>query len=438
MSKIIKEVREIMSKYCEQCGSELEDNAEVCTECKTKCYSKNGEVKERQEKNFENKKKKIFLIGIAIILLFGIILGVTSGFFSDFKKVYNEEGQKKVEKGGEKNGGLKRISREYEYNLVGEDIQQCDEWFVESNELFGVLDEKLYHLNQKEATLEEIGDMRIGEYIPYSGQNKWLVFTDSDYVYKYNIQSKSVDVIMPSEYFGAAVVVDNVLYYYSEKESEEWAKMAQESENYVPPFSGSEYTIWAFDLESNSDKKVIENVMIDTTLVADPLNNQYFYLSMPGPDGERLARYDCKKQTAEVINENVGSRNMVAYNGNCYSFGEDILLIKEGQEKCLKEDLGSLMFFDAVTCVGNYVVCEIDGIEEIVVLDGENVYEIEKTWAEDWDSGVGSVIFAQDEKIWLMQGDLVYFVDFDGKVSKEKDWIDLEDGEFVAYFNDVV
>ena len=424
----------MMGKYCEQCGTELEDNAMFCPECGTKCHSENVEVKEGAKEN--KSKKRIFLIGAGVLLLALCIIGSVTGFFSDFKKGYDEATHKKAENESKKEDGLKRISREYEYNLVGEDIQQCDEWFVESNELFGVSDDKLYHFNQQKAILEEIGDMGVGEYIPYSGANDWIVFRDSDYVYKYNIQNKSVDVIMDSEYFGSAVVVNNVLYYYSEKESAEWANMAQESESYVPPFSGSEYTIWAFDLETNSDEKVIEHVRIDTALIADPIDNQYFYFSMPGSDREKLARYDCKKQIAEVINENVGSGNLVAYNGKCYSFGKDILLIEEGKETCLKENAGDMLFFEGVTCVGNYVICETDGTEEIIVLDGENVYEIEKTWAEEWEYGVGDVIFAQNERIWFSVGDCeVYFVDFDGNISQQKDWIFLEDGSFVSCFD---
>lgn len=421
-----------MSKYCEQCGAELEDNNKFCSKCGTK-YEEDELKSNAKEKKVLGGKKKNLLIGVGIFAVILIIVGNVSGFFSGFKKGEGKVEKPKTESKNEM--GLKRISKEYEYNLVGKDIQQCDEWFVASNELFGILDEKLYHLNQKEAILEEVGDMGGGKYIPYSGQNKWLVFTDSDHIYKYNIQSKSVDVIMSTENVGSAVVVDNVLYYYSEKEREEWTKMAQESESYVPPFSGSEYTIWSFDLESNSDKKVIENVMIDTTLVADLVDNRYFYFSMPGSDGEKLARYDCKKQTEEVINENISSRSLVAYNGNCYSFDEDILLVKEGKETCLKENAGNMLFVEGVTCVGNYVVCEAEGTEEIVVLDGENVYEIEKTWLEDWDSGVGEVIFAQNERIWFCVDEGVYFVDFDGNISKEKEWIGLEDGESVACFN---
>ena len=40
-----------MSKYCEQCGTELEDNAVFCPECGTKCHSENVEVKERLKEN---------------------------------------------------------------------------------------------------------------------------------------------------------------------------------------------------------------------------------------------------------------------------------------------------------------------------------------------------------------------------------------------------
>ena len=56
-----------MSKYCEQCGTELEDNAVFCPECGTKCHSENVEVKERLKEN--KSKKKIFLIGTGVLLL---------------------------------------------------------------------------------------------------------------------------------------------------------------------------------------------------------------------------------------------------------------------------------------------------------------------------------------------------------------------------------
>ena len=83
----------MMSKYCEQCGTELEDNAMFCPECGTKCHSENVEVKERSKEN--KSKKKIFLIGMGVLLLTLCIIGSVTGSFSDFKKGYEETGNGK-------------------------------------------------------------------------------------------------------------------------------------------------------------------------------------------------------------------------------------------------------------------------------------------------------------------------------------------------------
>ena len=56
----------MMSKYCEQCGTELEDNAMFCPECGTKCHSENVEVKERSKENKSKKK----MVNPKIILFF--------------------------------------------------------------------------------------------------------------------------------------------------------------------------------------------------------------------------------------------------------------------------------------------------------------------------------------------------------------------------------
>ena len=75
-----------MSKYCEQCGRELEDNVVFCPECGTKCNDENNEIEEPVNKS----KKKIFLIGIGILLVGVCIIGSATGFFSDFKKGYED------------------------------------------------------------------------------------------------------------------------------------------------------------------------------------------------------------------------------------------------------------------------------------------------------------------------------------------------------------
>ena len=88
-----------MRKYCEQCGTELEDNAMFCPECGTKCHCENVEVKERSKEN--KSKKKIFLIGMGVLLLTLCIIGSVTGFFSDFKKGYKEAGKETSAKRGE-------------------------------------------------------------------------------------------------------------------------------------------------------------------------------------------------------------------------------------------------------------------------------------------------------------------------------------------------
>lgn len=86
-----------MRKYCEQCGTELEDNAMFCPECGTKCHCENVEVKERSKEN--KSKKKIFLIGMGVLLLTLCIIGSVTGFFSDFKRGIKKQEKRQVQKG---------------------------------------------------------------------------------------------------------------------------------------------------------------------------------------------------------------------------------------------------------------------------------------------------------------------------------------------------
>lgn len=59
-------------KYCEQCGTQLEDNAEFCTECGTRCNDVSDKIEETKiKRTYQNKKKWI----ISAIILIGLIVG---------------------------------------------------------------------------------------------------------------------------------------------------------------------------------------------------------------------------------------------------------------------------------------------------------------------------------------------------------------------------
>lgn len=432
-----------MSKYCDQCGKKLDDEEMFCTGCGAKCEEDNTEVRQNIKNDSSLKKlKKIFIIIGAIVLL--VIVGIVSGFFSGFKEGYDMVTDEEISGTEETEGEtkLQRFSKEYQFKLISQDIPSLADWFVESGEIYGIADETLYHLDQGESILEEIGDIGTGRCIPTSGENDWFVFTDSEKVYKYNIQNKSVDVVMDAEYFGSAVEVNNVLYYYSEKERAEWEENAKNSESYVPPFSGSAYTIWAVDLSNGKEEKVIENVQPGTRLVVDPLNDQYVYFTLftsVTSAYDSLSRYNCETKEIEIINDNgIDSRNLFVYNDTCYIFGSDVVLLNGEEEICLYENLG--MSVDDVICSGGYLICNTDSMDEILVFEGEDIYEIEKTWGKEWTFGQGDVIFAQNNRIWLMEWtdeatQCIFSVDFAGNLSEEKDWIMLESGEFVVYLD---
>ena len=90
-----------MSKYCEQCGTKLENDAEFCTECGAQCNNtyaekrKVNEIKTGKEVATKSKKKYV-LIGVAVL---GIcIVGKTTGLFSNIKSIYEHSKDAKSEK----------------------------------------------------------------------------------------------------------------------------------------------------------------------------------------------------------------------------------------------------------------------------------------------------------------------------------------------------
>lgn len=85
-------------KYCEQCGTELDDNEKFCTECGAKCDDNESISVETKDKGLlAMKKKKLFLI-IGILIIMASVLG----YFVIYPKVtdylYDKENQKEAQK----------------------------------------------------------------------------------------------------------------------------------------------------------------------------------------------------------------------------------------------------------------------------------------------------------------------------------------------------
>lgn len=137
-----------MSKYCEQCGTELEDNAVFCPECGTKCHSKNVEVKERLKEN--KSKKKIFLIGTGVLLLALCIIGSVTGFFSDFKKGYEDTGNGKSTKS--QKSALTEDGKAYKMTVQ----EYCDRFNEMANGSWCSGDEEIWRKEVYEGTLDSL------------------------------------------------------------------------------------------------------------------------------------------------------------------------------------------------------------------------------------------------------------------------------------------
>lgn len=95
MKMILRESR-MMSKYCEQCGVELEDNVMYCTACGARCHDDKAESEELQNQSGNKNKKKLLLIGGIALLLFMGVIGIKTGFFSELKKGYDEAVAEKI------------------------------------------------------------------------------------------------------------------------------------------------------------------------------------------------------------------------------------------------------------------------------------------------------------------------------------------------------
>lgn len=149
-----------MSKYCEQCGRELEDNVVFCPECGTKCNDENNEIEEPVNKS----KKKIFLIGIGILLVGFCIIGSATGFFSDFKKGYEDVENKSSAKSRE--SFLTEDGKAYKMTVQ----DYCDRFNEIANKSWCSGDEEIWRKEVYEGTLESLQeaaayDSEVGELI---------------------------------------------------------------------------------------------------------------------------------------------------------------------------------------------------------------------------------------------------------------------------------
>lgn len=422
-------------KYCEQCGAELQDDNKFCSKCGGKCEENDFESnkKEKRKKKVSGKRKKNLLVGVGIFVIILIIAGSVSGFFSDFKKGYEEAEKPKVESKNEM--GLKRSSKQYDYNFVTENVPTNAEWFVESGELYCIENEKLKNLNKESGNIENVNDMEIDKCYSSSGNNEWIVFSDGECIYKHSVTEKNTELLMALNdeetmervVGNEGVVIDNNFYYYSEN-----------YDNYSP-LTGANAVIYKMNLEGDSDNQIVaENVSLDSLIVAGK-GESCFYYAESGENETPIKKYDCKTGNSETIG--VGNiRNLLVNGRNCYLFEDDLILINEKGEKCLKTDLSFPV--DQVIQVGEYLVCDSDSMETLFVISGENIYEIKKAWGEEWDYGVGNVILVQNNRLWFMAyggvgvgTNYIYSVDFEGNLSDTKEWIALEEGEVITYFD---
>lgn len=149
MKMILGEDR-MMNKYCRQCGTNIEDNAVFCPECGTKCHSENVEVKEQSKGN--KSKKKIFLIGAGVLLLVLCIIGSVTGFFSDFKKGYEETGNGKPIK-----SVLTEDGKAYKMTVQ----EYCDRFNELANGSWCSGDEEILRMEVYEGTLDSLQEAAV-------------------------------------------------------------------------------------------------------------------------------------------------------------------------------------------------------------------------------------------------------------------------------------
>lgn len=137
-----------MGKICVKCGNELSDNAKFCTKCGMQCENsiKTVGVVKGSKKN----KKKVILVGVSIVAVVLVIVGIATGFFSDFKKGYKEVEKGNVEKGRE--SVLTKDGKAYKMTVQ----EYCDRFNEMANESWCSGDEEIFRMEVYEETLDSL------------------------------------------------------------------------------------------------------------------------------------------------------------------------------------------------------------------------------------------------------------------------------------------
>lgn len=82
-----------MSKYCEQCGTKLEDGASFCSACGAKCREYDLKMPKKNKRGKQKKLgKKRMIVGMIIVVIIFVAIagGGVQQFFKDMAKGYNE------------------------------------------------------------------------------------------------------------------------------------------------------------------------------------------------------------------------------------------------------------------------------------------------------------------------------------------------------------
>lgn len=140
-------------KYCEQCGTQLEDNMKFCSNCGTSCdgatvMSKNLEEQKGKHILKKKPKKKRIIFIIAILMLVSFVIGEKTGFFSDMKKGYNEAEEKLSTNAKTGKSNLTKDGTAYEMTIQ----EYCDRFNKIANESWCNGDTEILRIQVEEET----------------------------------------------------------------------------------------------------------------------------------------------------------------------------------------------------------------------------------------------------------------------------------------------
>lgn len=353
------------------------------------------------------------------------------------------------EESDKQDNGLQRISKEYSYEEVGECDESAD-WFVISDELFGITDSNTFgRYDKEEGYFEEIGYFEY--YYTCSYDSKWLVFQNNEGLYKYDIENHVLDILTTYEEVevydlgdecilnGRAVVANGALYYHSTKKDPTRAEGEPDD------------AIWRIDLTTGEETKAIENAGDECGLMADLENHDLFYFY---GDCGNIIKYDCVSGEQEIIMQGMMGRHYLldnysssyAINGRYYILDNDALyLMKDEEAICLKENCVISPYVTERKVIYSNGYLTFNTANEIIVVDNEDVYVIDKDqelFLNDYNDRT-KVILVEDNKVWFDYTSYsayayyvkLFFADFEGNISKSTEGIKLDSGEYMGYID---